>query len=156
MLKNITLVVAIVIALPLTVAASDEWSQFRGPNGSGVSETKGLPTEFGPAKNVVWKTELPAGHSSPVLTSDRIFVTAHTKEKLFVISLDRQAGQMVWQKDVPRSNRGRLQNVNGPASPSPVTDGSNVYVFFQDFGMLSYDGQGKERRRLAAGPLTRA
>ncbi len=51
--------------------ASEEWSQFRGPNGSGVSATTGLPTEFGPAKNVVWKTALPPGHSSPVLTRDR-------------------------------------------------------------------------------------
>jgi outer membrane protein assembly factor BamB len=50
----------ILLMIFLTLAGSDEWSQFRGPNGSGVSETKGLPTEFGPNKNVVWKTELPA------------------------------------------------------------------------------------------------
>src|SRR4026207_2556014 len=106
MLKNITLVVAIVIALPLTVAASDEWSQFRGPNGTGVSETKGLPSEFGPTKNVVWKTALPAGHSSPVLTRGRIFVTAHDKEKLYVIALDRQTGKLLWQREVPRSQQG--------------------------------------------------
>jgi len=46
-----------------------------------------------------------------------------------------------------------LQNVNGPASPSPVTDGTNVYVFFQDFGMISYDQQGKERWKLPLGPF---
>jgi len=151
--KNIALLFAILIALPLTSAASDEWSQFRGPNGSGVSETKGLPTEFGPTKNVVWKTELPAGHSSPVLTSDRIFVTAHTKEKLFVICLDRKTGKILWQREAPRAQEGRLQNVNGPASPSPVTDGTNVYVFFQDFGMISYDRAGKERWKLPLGPF---
>ena len=153
MLKHIAFLSALLIALPLTAAASDEWSQFRGPNGTGVSETKGLPTEFGPTKNVVWKTELPAGHSSPVLTSDRIFVTAHTKEKLFVISLDRQTGKILWQREVPRAHEGRLQNVNGPASPSPVTDGTNVYVFFQDFGMISLDAAGKERWKLQLGPF---
>jgi len=153
MLKNIALLFALLIVLPLTVAASDEWSQFRGPNGSGVSETKGLPTEFGPTKNVVWKTELPAGHSSPVLTSDRIFVTAHTKEKLFVICLDRKTGKILWPREAPRAQEGRLQNVNGPASPSPVTDGTNVYVFFQDFGMISYDRAGKERWKLPLGPF---
>jgi outer membrane protein assembly factor BamB len=153
MLKNIVLLSALLIVLPLTVAASDEWSQFRGPNGSGVSETKGLPTEFGPSKNVVWKTGLPAGHSSPVLTSDRIFVTAHTKEKLFVICLDRKTGKILWQREAPRGQEGRLQNVNGPASPSPVTDGTNVYVFFQDFGMISYDRAGKERWKLPLGPF---
>jgi outer membrane protein assembly factor BamB len=153
MLKIITLFVAVLLLSPLTLAASDEWSQFRGPNGTGVSETKGLPAEFGPNKNVVWKTPLPAGHSSPVLTRDRIFVTGHDKDKLYVIGLDRQTGKILWQREVPRAHEGRLQNVNGPASPSPVTDGANVYVFFQDFGMLSYDANGKERWKLPLGPF---
>jgi outer membrane protein assembly factor BamB len=153
MLKLIILLVAILFACVPTSLASDDWSQFRGPNGTGVSETKGLPTEFGPTRNVVWKTALPPGHSSPVLTRDRIFLTAHDKEKLFVICLDRQTGKIIWQKEAPRAQAGRLQNVNGPASPSPVTDGTNVYVFFQDFGMISYDPQGKERWKLPLGPF---
>jgi outer membrane protein assembly factor BamB len=153
MLKSIALLVVILFVSSIAVAAGEEWSQFRGPNGTGVSETKGLPSEFGPNKNVIWKTELPSGHSSPVLTRDRIFVTAHDKDKLFVIALDRQTGKIVWQREVPRAQTGRLQNVNGPASPSPVTDGTNVYVFFQDFGMLSYDAAGKERWKLPLGPF---
>jgi outer membrane protein assembly factor BamB len=144
----------LLLAILLTTFISgEEWSQFRGPNGTGVSATTGLPETFGPAKNVVWKTELPAGHSSPVLTNDRIFVTGHVKQKLYVIALDRQSGKILWQKEVPRVREGRLQNVNGPASASPVTDGSNVYVFFQDFGMLSFDRDGKERWRLPLGPF---
>lgn len=153
MLKLIILLFAILFVCVPTSLASDDWSQFRGPNGTGVSETKGLPAEFGPTRNVVWKTALPPGHSSPVLTRDRIFVTAHDKEKLFVICLDRQTGKILWQKEAPRAQAGRLQNVNGPASPSPVTDGTNVYVFFQDFGMISYDQQGKERWKLPLGPF---
>jgi outer membrane protein assembly factor BamB len=136
---------------------SDDWTQFRGPNGTGVSSTTGLPQEFGPNKNVVWKTELPPGHSSPVLTRDRIFITAFTKEKdthkLFVICLDRQTGKILWQREVPRNRDGRLQNPNSPASPSPVTDGSNVYVFFQEFGLISFDRAGKERWKLPLGPF---
>ncbi|MGH9967284.1 MAG: PQQ-binding-like beta-propeller repeat protein [Pyrinomonadaceae bacterium] len=142
---------------PIEKAGAEDWSQFRGPNGSGVSATTGLPIEFGLNKNVVWKTPLPPGHSSPVVTRNRIFVTAHTKEKenykLLVICLDRQTGKLLWQREVPRSSVGRLQNVNGPASPSPVTDGSNVYVFFQEFGMVSFNGAGKERWRLQLGPF---
>lgn len=142
---------------PVTAAAGEDWSQFRGPNGSGVSATTGLPTEFGPKKNVIWKTDLPPGHSSPVLTRDRIFVTAHGKEKenykLLVLCLDRQSGKLLWEREVPRLRTGRLQLVNGPASPSPVTDGSNVYVFFQEFGLVSYDGEGKERWKVQLGPF---
>ena len=155
--KLLLLAVLIIASTIRMSLASDEWSQFRGPNGSGVSSTTGLPQEFGPNKNVVWKTELPPGHSSPVLTRDRIFVTAYTKEKdnhkLFVICLDRQTGKILWQREVPRTREGRLQNVNGPASPSPVTDGSNVYVFFQEFGLISFDRAGKERWKLPLGPF---
>jgi len=151
-----------------------EWSQFRGPNGTGVAETTGLPVEFGPKTNVVLRTELPPGHSSPVLTRDRIFVTAYSKVattarrsnahgqaspidkenyKLLVIAIDRATGKIVWEREVPRQNRGRLQNPNNPASPSPVTDGTNVYAFFQDFGMISYNAAGKERWRVPLGPF---
>jgi outer membrane protein assembly factor BamB len=152
-LLSADMITLLIVLLTLTGSLAEEWSQFRGPNGSGVSTTKGLPTEFGPNKNVVWKTELPPGHSSPVLTRDRIFVTAHTNDKLFVICLDRKTGKILWQKEVPRSRAGRLQNVNSPASPSPVTDGSNVYVFFQDFGMFSFDANGRERWKLPLGPF---
>lgn len=140
---------------------NDDWARFRGPNGTGISPTTNLPSEFGPDKNLVWKTPLPPGHSSPVLTRTHIFLTAHTPTtakdktnyKLFVIALDRQTGKQLWQHEVPRVNKGRLENVNGPASASPVTDGQNVYFFFQDFGLLAYTAAGKEKWRLPLGPF---
>jgi outer membrane protein assembly factor BamB len=157
------LIAALLAAPPLfaqgksPAPAADDWMQFRGPNGTGVSATTGLPVEFGPERGVVWKAALPPGHSSPVLTRERIFVTAHTKEKdqykLFVIGLDRRTGKLLWQREVPRAQKGRLENVNGPASSSPVTDGENVYAFFQDFGLISFTADGKERWRLPLGPF---
>lgn len=151
------LAASVAAALLASTVAADDWSQFRGPNGTGISTTAGLPVEFGPEKNVIWKTPLPPGHSSPVLTRTRIFLTAHTNEKenhkLYVICLDRQTGKLLWQREVTRRQAGRLQLVNGPASPSPVTDGENVYVFFQEFGMISYDGNGRERWKLPLGPF---
>ncbi|HZS10022.1 MAG TPA: PQQ-binding-like beta-propeller repeat protein [Blastocatellia bacterium] len=139
------------------ITVADDWSRFRGPNGTGVSHATNLPVEFGPEKNVVWKTPLPPGHSSPVLAGNRIFVTAHTKEKesykLLVICLDRATGKILWQREVPRTQKGRLQNVNGPASPSPVTDGANVYAFFQDFGLVAFTAEGKEKWKLPMGPF---
>ena len=141
----------------LTEAGTENWMRFRGPNGTGVSTATNLPVEFGPEKNVKWKTPLPPGHSSPVLTDTHIFLTAHSPEKdtykLFVIALDRQTGKQLWQHEVPRQQTGRRENVNGPASPSPVTDGANVYAFFQDFGLISYTAGGKERWRLPLGPF---
>jgi outer membrane protein assembly factor BamB len=147
--------------LALAIQANDDWTRFRGPNGNGVSSAANLPGEFAPDKNVVWKTPLPPGHSSPVFTKDRIFVTAHTpiaKDKkdayqLFVIGLDRATGKELWRHEIQRVNKGRLENVNGPASASPVTDGQTVYAFFQDFGLLAYDLNGKEKWRLPLGPM---
>ncbi len=141
----------------LLLGAEDEgWTRFRGPNGSGVSTAANLPIEFGPGKNVVWQTPLPPGHSSPILTSSRIFLTAHSKDKdykLFVLCLDRRSGKLLWQREVPRRQNGRLRNINGPASPSPVTDGESVYAFFQDFGMIAFDAKGREKWRLPMGPF---
>src|SRR5947209_8786961 len=56
------------------------WPQFRGPGGQGVGrEGLRLPTQFGPGKKVVWKTALPAGHSSPCIWDDRIYLTGFDK-----------------------------------------------------------------------------
>jgi outer membrane protein assembly factor BamB len=155
------LLLAVSFGPSVTALANDDWSRFRGPNGTGVSLTTNLPNEFGPDKNVGWKTPLPPGHSSPVLTRTHIFLTAHTPTtkqdklnyKLFVIALDRQTGKQLWQYEVPRVNKGRLENVNGPASASPVTDGQNVYFFFQDFGLLAYTADGKEKWRMPLPPM---
>src|ERR1700690_1330809 len=76
------------VAACLLVHAAD-WPRFRGPNGFGVGENAALPSEFGPSKNVIWKTPLPPGHSSPILTGNRIFLTAFEGQKLFPLGLDR-------------------------------------------------------------------
>lgn len=151
------LLAVLVVMWTLSASASDDWPQFRGPNSSGVSENTNLLVEFGPEKNVIWKTSLPPGHSSPVLSADRIFVTAYEKvgaaHKLFVISLDRATGKIVWQREVPNPRKQELHKSNSPASPSAVTDGQNVYAFFTDFGLISFDRDGKERWRLPMGPF---
>jgi len=153
----IVALLTIAIGVGVSTVANAQWTRFRGPNGTGVSDAVNLPTEFGPDKAVVWKTPTPPGHSSPVLTPTRMFITAHegdkTNYKLLVLCLDRRTGKVLWQREVPRAQAGRIQNVNGPASPSPVTDGTNVYVFFQEFGLLAFDQKGAEQWRLPMGPF---
>ncbi len=143
----------IVAILCATVAADDDWTRFRGPNGTGLSSSRNLPVEFGPEKNVVWKTPLPPGHSSPILSRTHIFVTAIEGTKLYVMALDRKSGKILWKNEVPRPRENKLLKPNNPASPSPVTDGQNVYAFFQDFGLISYTAAGKERWRMPLGPF---
>ena len=134
-------------------ADTTDWSRFRGPNGLGTSESTGLPAEFGPAKNVVWKTTLPAGYSSPIISAGHIFVTAVENDKLFTIALDLKTGTEKWRRESPRSRKEKLDRRNGPASPSAVADGKNVFIFFPDYGLLSYDFGGKERWKTPLGPF---
>jgi len=130
-----------------------DWPRFRGPNGSGVADTTGLRAEFGPSKNVVWKTPLPAGHSSPILSGDRILLTVVEEQKLFTLCLSRRTGRVLWRRECPRPRAEPLDKRNHPASPTPAADGQNVFVFFPDFGLVSYGWDGHERWRTPLGPF---
>src|SRR6266849_7712566 len=130
-----------------------DWPQFRGPNAFGVSDTTGLPSEFGPSKNVVWRTALPPGHSSPVLSMNRIFLTAYGEDHLYVMTLDRATGKILWRREITRARKQKLHASNSPASPSVATDGRNAYAFFTDSGLVSYGSDGEERWRVPLGPF---
>jgi outer membrane protein assembly factor BamB len=118
-----------------------------------VSPSKGVPERFDTQHNIVWRTALPSGHSSPVFTADHIFVTAFEGKKLLTICLDLASGKVLWRRVAPRDREEMFEQTHGPASPSAVTDGVNVYVFFGDFGLLSYGPDSNERWRLALGPF---
>ena len=143
----------LVMWLPGGRLPAADWPQFRGPNGLGVADTTGLPEMFGAEKNIVWRTALPAGHSSPALTGNRIFLTAYEDDKLLTLCLDRESGRILWRRQAPRPRQQPFHSLHGPATPSPATDGENVYVFFGDFGLLSYDATGEERWRVPLGPF---
>jgi outer membrane protein assembly factor BamB len=157
------------VSLLAISAVAADWPMFRGVNGSGVAQVASVPTHFGPEKNVVWKTALPFGHSSPVITGDLIFLTGadggeradagrgdkvvDEGGKLFTICLNRHTGEVLWKRECPRPRIERYQKVNSPASPSAATDGESVFVFFADYGLLSYSKDGKERWRTPLGPF---
>lgn len=57
-------------------AGDNNWPQWRGPSGQGISNEKNLPSEWSAAKNIKWKTPIAGlGHSSPIIWGDRIFLT---------------------------------------------------------------------------------
>jgi outer membrane protein assembly factor BamB len=149
-----SLFLIVVVTGPALFGASDPWNQFRGPNGSGVSETTGLPVRFGPNTNLVWKVSLPLGHSSPVLTSTQIFVTGYQNDQLLTLCLNRRSGALLWKRAVSKQREDKRHPLNDATAPSPVTDGENVYVFFSEFGLLSYDARGDQRWQLPLGPFS--
>jgi outer membrane protein assembly factor BamB len=88
-----------------------------------------------------------------VLTAKNIFLTAADHDALVTLCLDRATGKILWRREAPRPRKEEFQPTNSPASPSPVTDGQNVYVFFGDFGLISYTADGTERWNLPLGPF---
>src|SRR5690349_4322074 len=108
----------LVLAVAFGLSAAD-WPQLRGPNGSGLCPSCGqMPTEFGPQKNVLWKTEVPVGKSSPILVGDRIFLTASEGEDLVTLCLNRVSGKIEWRRSVRAGKRESQHPLNHRAAPT--------------------------------------
>lgn len=132
-----------ILAICVAGTAADSWPRFRGPNGSRISSSPELPVEFGPQKNLLWKVKVPFGRSSPIVTGDRIFLTASEGDNLITMCLERNTGRIMWRREIVRERAAEIYKANDPASPTPVTDGTNVYAFFADLGLVSYGPDGK-------------
>src|SRR5262245_2319966 len=117
------------LVLTLLLAASTaghDWTRFRGPNGSGVSNDSGFPTEFNQTKNLIWRAPVRPGKSSPILTVRHIFLTGYENGKLYTQAFDRATGKLLWERPVDRLRTEPANSLNHPAAITPVTDGEMV------------------------------
>ena len=90
------------LLLPLLVTPgwSQDWTRFRGPNGSGVSDAKTIPVRW-TEEDYNWSVELPGrGHSSPVIWGPRLFVTSSDLDagERFLICVETSSGKILWQQ----------------------------------------------------------
>ncbi len=152
------------LALPAFAAPSADWPQFRGPGGNAVSETAFPPVTFGPSTNLLWKTTIPSGYSSPIVSGGRIFLTSH-ESGLETVALDGKDGRILWRRMALPDQPARksfepfsldqilpsapIKNPTGGgrAASTPVSDGQLVYSFFGTFGLIAYDLEGGEQWR---------
>jgi outer membrane protein assembly factor BamB len=150
-----SLVLAVLLASGGTVAAqAPDWSRFRGPNGTGIVPDAGYPTEFGPAKNLKWRSAVRPGKSSPVVSARHVFLTAYDEGRLYTQCFDRATGRLAWERSVTPARHEDSHVLSEPAAATPVTDGENVYAFFRDYGVVSYDAAGAVRWKKPMGPFT--
>jgi outer membrane protein assembly factor BamB len=135
-------------------AVAAGWPRFRGVEGAGVSQARGLPEQFGPNTNLVWKVHVPAGCSSPIVAGDRVWLAGYDGDHRLVRCLDLTTGRVLWNGTFDSVRSEHKSEPNDPASSTPVTDGVNVYALFSSFGLISYGPNGEERWRVPVGPFT--
>jgi outer membrane protein assembly factor BamB len=149
-------VAALVLCL-FTIGSAQEWTRFRGPNGTGLSEAKTVPTTW-TARDINWRVPLPGqGHSSPALWGAKVFITSGDDQagKRFVLCLDAEDGHILWQKAIPFSTY-RKHDYNSFASSSPAVDDQRLYVCWtvpEHYTLLALDHEGKQVWQKDLGPF---
>jgi hypothetical protein len=135
----------------------------------GTSPATGLPTEWSPTRNIVWKTALPGpGASSPIVHRDRVYLTCYTgyfipgqpggsldQLQRHLLAIRLSDGELLWNQAVraklPEEERIRD---HGYAASTPAADDQRVYVFFGKSGVLAFDHQGQQLWQADVGSQT--
>ena len=138
-LAGLALLLLCASALP----GEERWTEFRGPAGTGLSSSTGLPREWSETKNVAWKTAIHGrGWSSPVVLGKQVWLTTATRDgrELSVLALDRDSGRVL--HDIKLFEVGKPEDTaryNSFASPTPVIEDGRVYVHFGSYGTAALD-----------------
>ena len=137
-------------------AHSENWPQFRGARGDGISTESNVPIQWDTTKNVAWKTPIGEGHSSPSVWERSVFLTTATKNgQRSLMRLDTVTGRIAWQQVAVTAPVENMHRENSAASSTPVTDGAHIFTSFQNGNRIDlqcYDFTG--RKIWATQPLT--
>ena len=169
MRRLVPLTLSLSLVLGAAVAA-ENWPQWRGRNGQGISTETQLPTEWTPERNIAWKTALPHGYSSPIIWGDRVFLTTalegevmpgvvpesvrikmphpdsvagDRKHTLKLLALDAKSGKLLWERtayDGPVFDARHRRSTF--AGPTAITDGRMVFAYFGPEGLYAFDIHG--------------
>ena len=156
---SVCTVLSLCTALPmdLRLAAAEEWTRFRGPNGSGWSDTAGIPTKFS-SDEYNWRVEIPGmGHSQAVVWGDRLFLTSSLRSgrERLVLCLDPKDGSTRWTRSIASATH-RLHKQNSFASGTPAVSEEAVFIAFssaEDFVVQALDHSGKMLWERNLGPF---
>ena len=147
---------------------TNNWPQWRGPLGTGVSNSAHPPIDWSPTENILWKTAIPGkGHSTPIIWGNSVFVTTaipvgkkltpkmsgrpgehdnlpiDSTYEFAVISIDRISGAVRWKQNVRSETPIEAGHVTASlASASPVTDGESIFAHFGSYGLYCLDFEG--------------
>lgn len=169
---SITLLLFVLTTSAQSKKELDNWSQWRGPLGTGAAVKGNPPTEFSETKNLKWKTTIPGkGHATPIVWENKIVIqtAVETAEKVElktdkpesegqrsmsgtktdaihefkVILVNRETGEIEWQTTIAKEwPEESTHNLGSWASNSPCTDGEFIYAYFGSRGLFCLDFEG--------------
>ncbi|MEM9016689.1 MAG: PQQ-binding-like beta-propeller repeat protein, partial [Verrucomicrobiota bacterium] len=152
-----SLVSILIVVFPRGDVDAEEWTRFRGPNGSGISKATGIPVTW-TEKDYNWEIKLPAkGSSSPVVWGGRIYLTGHAENDLqrTVLCINAEDGVILWRRNYSFDSH-YLHRDNDFASATPCVDNDGVIVVWStpdEILMIALDHEGTERWRRDLGPF---
>jgi outer membrane protein assembly factor BamB len=138
-----------VMIMSCSLAFAENWPQWRGPWLNGVSDEKNLPWRWSQEENITWRLALPGlSAATPVIWEERVFLNVTEGEQLYLWCVDKKRGRLLWKK--LQGGKNIKLNKHNPSSPSPATDGKNVYVLNAYGHLHGFDFAGNEiwRREL--------
>ena len=137
---------------------AQEWTRFRGPNGTGISQAKGIPISW-TEQEYRWRVEIPGqSHSQPVIWGRRLFLTTAMEigKERALLCLDKDSGKELWRRTYTLPTH-RPGNRNASyANASPVVDGDRVIACFvsrDHFWVRAFDHEGNEQWSHDLGPF---
>jgi outer membrane protein assembly factor BamB len=159
--------------LTSSVARAEDWPQFRGTNGDGISHEQNLPSEWGDEvdgkqRNVAWKLAIPGkGWSSPSLSRGKLYLTSAVPKEgsdsgdlsLRALCVDAKTGKLLWDNEIflqDGKTAAKIHNKNSHASPTPLVDSNRVFVHFGHQGTACLDLDGNvlwSTRELSYAPV---
>jgi outer membrane protein assembly factor BamB len=135
-----------IVSLAVVTVSAENWPQWRGPQQNGISAEKGLPTKWSTEENIAWRLAMPSrSGATPIIWNNHIFLNVATQMQtgdLELWAVDRRKGEPLWKKPIGGgNNQQRKQNMS---SPSPVTDGTTVWVMTGTGILKAFDFKGTE------------
>jgi outer membrane protein assembly factor BamB len=131
------LVIAALFILTESMVAGENWPQFRGPGGNGISDAKNLPITWSETENISWKTAIRGkAWSSPVIWGQQIWMTSAAEDgkESFVICVDRDTGKIVHDIKLFTTEKPAFCiPYNSYASCTPVVEEGRLYVHFGSY-----------------------
>lgn len=141
-----------IVTYPGAAEIRKNFPRFRGPGGSGISAYDNVPDTWDArsGRNVLWSAPVPLpGHASPIIWSDRVFLTGADRDTREIYCFDADSGKLLWRRKVETPGGAKYPKDvksmgTGYAASTPVADGQMVYVLFANGDLACFDFQGRE------------